>query len=742
VGGAILGGAALISMALDWFGRRRRRAAEKKRLKERKNALGSARVAVNSLYARLEGELIASCLAEARATRAPLTDSMLAQWLAVNGARRALQDAADEVRAGADELSSSVPLDQVVEQALQAITDQREGAPDATAVLLGENWLTSDAEPEQTTTAETHELAEMGARDAERLRATINAVGSEADPDQLATWLDAVAELAEVSPAVDVLLAEAHRRQGCPPRIVFLGDYNTGKSSLLKRTLAEAGIATPLSLKVAARPTTSESTAYEWAGLHLVDSPGLQSLHTDHQEAAKAAFSGAALVVVVLNVNLVVGDHSELRALLTGTDRSRPKAGQALFLIGRSDELGVDPLGNPAQFLRLRTRKETELRQLLARWDVEIADIHTVSADPYGTVSDDPVSGPDDFPSEFRAWDGIGAFIAALEHADERADALARLGVLDFTVDGLLGIAADLRDELTLLAEERTTEVATLGALRRGIDSGVVLTSSLTADAQAMARSHADRAAAEAMGATEDQLPDATEAAARWWGDKEFQADAVSFYDRAAKEIAAWSADTDSELSRNLRWGGHSGSRRRRQGARGNVTVKAGVGIGRGANDVGRVVTNILKERNTLYTAAKKFTNIKFKPWGAHKAAAKVAKVGAVLAVVGVVLDAASFAADVRSAGEREKARERLADSIEQTLGRVETLLLTGSKRSPGPVAVLDTAIEGLRGQEAAAGQRVDTLEELILDRQRLLERVEELVNQQPLANGRDESDD
>ena len=272
--------------------------------------------------------------------------------------------------------------------------------------------------------------------------------------------------------------------------------------------------------------------------------------------------SGASIAIVVLNVNLVIGDDSALKGFLVGTDATRAKQGNTIFVIGRADELGVDPLGSPAQFLRLRGQKESELRALLARWGVDDIPIHTVSADPYGTVGDLPAH------QDPRATRTCTANGMASHHSSQRSSVPARkqallsqVGALDFAVDGLLAAKQALLADFDDLSSSRLEESKILTAIKRGIRSGEVLRGSLTAEAKAMTRSHAERAASEAMSATQEHLEAAAKAAAKWWVDPEFQADAAAFYDDAQKKITAWSEETESDVSRSVRWSNRHSTR-------------------------------------------------------------------------------------------------------------------------------------------------------------------------------------
>jgi len=60
---------------------------------------------------------------------------------------------------------------------------------------------------------------------------------------------------------------------GNRPRVHLIGDYNTGKTSFIKRLLIESGQPLPNNLMVGGNPTTAEVGEFEWEGTSLVDTP-------------------------------------------------------------------------------------------------------------------------------------------------------------------------------------------------------------------------------------------------------------------------------------------------------------------------------------------------------------------------------------------------------------------------------------------------------------------------------------
>lgn len=734
VGAAALVVTGVVSTVLAWFGKKRQANAEKKRLRARKEALGSARLSVTKAYRQLEESLAQSFLDEARKSRAPAVQSKLADYLAVSTAQAAIVRAAEELRQRAQEMDRAGSPASVMRDALKHLEAASDGSMGANAILLGEDWIQAGGERIDVPVVHHDELRALADQDTKHLVRAVTATSHLVAPEEFTRWLEGFTALAERSPEVKQVQHTTRQMLDRPPRVVLFGDYSTGKSSLIKRLLAEADTPTPKSLRVAGKPTTVKDTAYKWHDVDLVDSPGLQSLNLEHDFTARRSVSGASIAIVVVNVNLVIGDDSALKGFLVGTDVTRAKQRNTIFVIGRADELGVDPLGSPTQFMRLRSQKESELRALLARWGVEDIPIHTLSADPYGTVGDLPASGPASYEPLHRQWDGIAPLISALERASEERELLAQVGAVDFAVDGLLAARQALLGDLDDLNNTRAEESSILNAIRRGIRSGEVLHSSLVADVRSMTRSHAERAATEAMSASQEQLEAAAKAAAEWWVDPEFQADAAAFYDDAQKKITAWSDETESDVSRSLRWNNRRSRRKGPDALRRANRVKDGVKYGRGVNNAAKAVANIFKERDALYAAVKRFTDIKFKPWGATKAAAKVAKVGAVLAVVGVVLDIGTFVSDQVAAGKREEARKRLADAIDETIDQVEKMLLVGDKKNQGPGRVLDDALMRLADLSDQSSAREGDIEALIHEKQELVKAIEELLGENPLG--------
>lgn len=82
-------------------------------------------------------------------------------------------------------------------------------------------------------------------------------------------------------------------------RIAFVGQYNAGKSSLVKMLTGIEGIA------IGANVTTDRSKDYSYRGLHIVDTPGIRAGYSiAHDEAAFAAIAKADLLVFVITNEL------------------------------------------------------------------------------------------------------------------------------------------------------------------------------------------------------------------------------------------------------------------------------------------------------------------------------------------------------------------------------------------------------------------------------------------------------
>ena len=97
--------------------------------------------------------------------------------------------------------------------------------------------------------------------------------------------------------------------------------------------------------------------------------------------------------------------------------------------------------------------------------------------------------------------------------------------------------------------------------------------------------------------------------------------------------------------------------------------------------------------RDVVYKLGK-FFGVKFKPYGAIKAAAKVAKVGAVLAAVGVVLDIHDWVKSAKSAKKREAARKDAAKFLHDSRDEIRATLLSVER---GPCAYLERYIAELQ---------------------------------------------
>ena len=113
--------------------------------------------------------------------------------------------------------------------------------------------------------------------------------------------------------------------------------------------------------------------------------------------------------------------------------------------------------------------------------------------------------------------------------------------------------------------------------------------------------------------------------------------------------------------------------------------------------------------RDAVYEIGKKVLGVNFKPWGAVKAGARVAKVGAVLGVVAVGFDAAAWVKAQQDENSRESDRKLAADRIRETAPKVIGQIIGTHPADTGEVPEnLMASADHLREQLAA---RVEELQ-------------------------------
>ncbi|KHD77623.1 hypothetical protein MB27_10950 [Actinoplanes utahensis] len=266
------------------------------------------------------------------------------------------------------------------------------------------------------------------------------------------------------------------------PVVTLFGSYDTGKSSLLRRLLVDAGAEVPGWLTISARHETFEVGEVELGGCVVRDTPGFAVGATDVRARNNTgrAMTAVALTdvgIVVLPPQLATAEHGELRRVL---DRGWP-AGTMWFVVSRFDEAGADPEDDPEGYGELAARKIGELRDQF-RLD-EGTRVFVVAQDPFQLAGPATGLGRETW-DPFRDWDGMAGLadaLAALSPADLpawRRAAAQRYWttVLDETVTELRAQLAEYTERAAVAATgvaRRDSWESELDALDRAAHAGL-----------------------------------------------------------------------------------------------------------------------------------------------------------------------------------------------------------------------------------------------------------------------------
>ena len=229
------------------------------------------------------------------------------------------------------------------------------------------------------------------------------------DAAQARSWLDAIpgAELGEQSEQLWQRFAANDR-----PVVTVYGAYDTGKSSLLRRLIVDAGAQVPEWLTISARHETFEVNEVEAAGCIMRDTPGFVAGAADaradmNTQLANDAVDLTDVAIITVTPQLATAEYPALQDLL----QRQWIRGSLWFVISRFDEAGVDPESDVDGYGELAQRKTDELRRALAL--DEIVPVFVVSQD-FAQMAGADRNPAAEIWDEFREWDGMAELRAAI----------------------------------------------------------------------------------------------------------------------------------------------------------------------------------------------------------------------------------------------------------------------------------------------------------------------------------------
>lgn len=209
-----------------------------------------------------------------------------------------------------------------------------------------------------------------------------------------------------------------------PLTIAFVGQYNAGKSTILRVLTGREDIA------IDSDVCTDAVTAYDWNGVRLLDTPGIHSGYQEHDEKTYSAIDRADLLVFVITNELfddTIGRHFRELAF------ARQHARRILLVVNK---MGQDS-GSPAT-------KQADIETVTS--PLSTADFKTVFIDARSWLEAQAASAHD--KPDLLEIANVSALISALNAFIAERGLAGRLTAPLFALRGIAEQSRALLDRL------------------------------------------------------------------------------------------------------------------------------------------------------------------------------------------------------------------------------------------------------------------------------------------------------
>ena len=668
---ALFGG--IVSSVFGWLNEKQRKEAEETRLSERRKALSQVRQSVDTTYDDLKNKIIEQInpiSQEAAVTRLdPLLRDAIALRLVQNETKSTgiyLQRIIDEI----NKILVGTPAQELLSRATQLVEQKRRTSK--ANLWLGEDWILETGESMDRTVKPSSFTFPQQPFQKRFSRLTANA--NRLQPGTAAQWLTQIRQL--LTPAEDEisrLLNELSTLlQDGQARFHLYGDWNTGKTSFIKRLLIDAGLDIPSSLEVRAHPTTTTVQEYRWNGILLVDNPGFQNTRTQDSNVALESFPDASVILYLFSPKLVTGDTNAIDLILKGNKEQGilSKLARTFFIINCCDELVVDPIDTPEEYLNLCKGKKEELVLILKSRGIDIntEQVFCMSSDPYQVGNDQDVKSSDFDP--YRDWDGFDSFVTAFNSVRSE---IQTIGIEWSVLEGGVARFSNLITTATEAEKDLHSKEESINHLCQILSKAIQEANMIEADIKAKLRRLVDDHTAALIQNTlaaieEAEIQAQAKRLSQWWTDEAFSYQLTQWWKEAYETINDWVQNSQSLVGRSI-------ASEEFQHALPN--------FGQPFDEL----NNLIPPEQTWITNISNLINsiVKIITPFADDIAIGIAQRISFLPLLGFVFEIVSTISGVQQTQKREEARKQLADRIKESADNFCRALLEDDRKNNQP---------------------------------------------------------